>query len=61
MKKILFVLLAAALFGTASVQAITQEEAEQECKAQAADDGVSAEEMQDYIQECVDSLMSGNN
>lgn len=61
MKKSIFVLLVAALFGSASVQAMTQEEAEQECKTQAADDGVSAEEMQDYIQECVDSLMSSNN
>ncbi len=57
MKKIMFILLAAVAFGSASVQAMTKAEAEEECKAQAADDGVSAEEMGDYIKECVDAVM----
>jgi hypothetical protein len=58
MKKIMFILLAVAGLGSASVQAMTAAEAEDECKAQAVDDGVSADEMQVYIQECVDNLVN---
>ncbi len=58
MKKLSYLLLAALMLGSVTVQAMTKEEAETECKAQAADDGVSADEMGDYIKECVDALMS---
>lgn len=57
MKKLSYLLLAALMLGSVTVQAMTKEEAEAECKAQAADDGVSADEMGDYIKECVDALM----
>ncbi len=57
MKKTIFALITAALLGSNSVIAMTQEEAEEDCKAQAVDDGVGADEMQDYIRECVDSLV----
>ncbi len=61
MKKTMFAFLAAAMLASAAVQAMTKEEAEEQCKTQAAEDGVSAEEMKDYMKECVDSLMDGGN
>jgi hypothetical protein len=58
MKKSMFILLAVAMLGSSAVQAMTQEEAVEECKAMAADDGVSAEEMDAYMKDCVDSLVN---
>lgn len=57
MKKNIYLLLAALMLGSVNVHAMTKEEAEADCKVQAVEDGVSAEEMQDYIKECVDALM----
>lgn len=57
MKKYIYLLLAMLMLGSVTVQAMTKEEAVEDCKMQAADDGVSADEMDDYIKECVDAVM----
>ena len=57
MKNILFSLFAASMAVSSAAQAITQAEAETKCRAYAQEDGVAAEELKDYVAECVKDLM----
>jgi len=57
MKKAMFALLAAITVFSTAAQAVSRQEAEDECRALAADDGVTEDEMKDYLQECVDSIV----
>jgi hypothetical protein len=57
MKKTLFALFVALLAATSIAQAMTREEAEAKCRIYAQEDGISSEEMKDYIAQCVEDLM----
>ena len=43
-----------------SATAMSREEAEAQCRAYAKEDGVSAEEMQAYMQDCIENLMAAD-
>ena len=55
-KKIYGLLMVLMLVSSAHVQAITEEEAEAQCKVYAEEEKVTAEEMADYMAECVKDL-----
>jgi len=47
------------LFATGSALAFTDEEIDSQCRQYATEDGVPAEEMDDYLAECAQSLLAG--
>lgn len=43
-----------------AAQAMSREEAEAQCRAYAKEDSVSAEEMQAYMQDCIENLLAAD-
>lgn len=52
-------ILAMATFSHGAM-AMSREEAEAQCRAYAKEDGVSAEEMRAYMQDCIENLMAAD-